>query len=97
MHDKIDERSSQTTGSTPKQEVGQGICGGVQICLSTPVDKPGEILLTPTKGGKEDERGRRPGVHQPRTERRCGGGNLCWKTREQDGRRMISRRIRDLG
>ena len=58
MHEKRDECGIQTTVSTPKQEVGQGILGGVQICPSTPVDKPGEIVLAPTKGGKGEERRR---------------------------------------
>ena len=58
MHGKRDEHGSQTTSITPKQDMGQGIWGGGQICQRTPAIKPGEVVLAPTKGVKREGRRR---------------------------------------
>ena len=66
--------------------MGQGVIGGVQVCTSTPVAKPGEIVLAPTKGGTgEKSERRRAHTESSREWKICGGQTLGWKTRGKDG------------
>ena len=71
MYGEGDKHGGQTTHSATEKEMGQGICGGVRICKSTPIVKTGKIVLAPTKGRKGEERRRR--VAQGITSRRQNG------------------------
>ena len=57
MNGKGDTGVSQKTGRTSQQEMGQVICSNMQICAGTPILKPSEIVLTPSKGEQKNKGG----------------------------------------
>ena len=59
MYGERDTGRSQKAVHTPQKEVGKGIQGDVQVHASTPVTKPINIVLAPTKGGTREEGRRR--------------------------------------
>ena len=58
VHGEADTGGSQNTDRTPHQEMGQGICSEMQICVSTHILKPGEIVIASSNGvtGEEGKR-----------------------------------------